>query len=106
MALKVLTANLLEGGTVVFLSSGGTWHPDIAAAAVAHTDAQVGALEAAGKAAVAANLVVDPYLVEVERNGPDNHLRPIKLREAIRALGPTVRPDLAQQRPSGRQHAA
>jgi hypothetical protein len=39
--------------------------------------------------------VVDPYLIEVTREGAVP--RPVRLREAIRARGPTVRPDLGKQ---------
>lgn len=45
--------------------------------------------------AVADRLVVTPYLIAVE-HGPAG-LRASHIKERIRALGPTVRPDLGRQ---------
>ena len=40
--------------------------------------------------------VVDPYLVDVEI-AADGRSRPRHYREALRALGPSMRPDLGKQ---------
>ena len=56
--------------------------------------AKASALDAAAKAADA-NLVVDPYPIELELRA--GHLAPKALRERIRATGPTVRVDLGKQ---------
>jgi sulfite reductase (NADPH) hemoprotein beta-component len=47
------------------------------------------------EAAAAANLVVEPYAIELEMRA--GHLAPKALRERIRASGPTVRSDLGKQ---------
>ena len=89
---QIVTANRLTDGIVVFQDATGGWSEDFARAA-AYDDATA-ALARAGED-VAASLVVYPYAIEVElRNG---HYAPKALREAIRAAGPTVRPDLGKQ---------
>lgn len=88
-ALQVVTANALRSGSVVFRTIRGDWSPDIADAVVAETSEAGEALLAAAMRDVAADVVVEAYLVDVERqeNGP----RPLLLRERIRALrGPTI----------------
>jgi hypothetical protein len=45
------------------------------------------------QADVRANRVMGLYLVEVSRQS--GHVRPVHIRERIRALGPTVRADLS-----------
>jgi hypothetical protein len=92
---KALTANLLRGGTVVFLDRTGAWSPAVDRAVVALEPDAVAALEQRGREAEAANLVTGAYLVEVERRG--GTVTPLHIRERIRALGPTVRPDLGIQ---------
>ena len=57
-------------------------------------------LDAAGKAALRNNEVVDAELVEVEPCGGE--IRPVRLRERIRAAGPTNRTDLGKQSRPGR----
>jgi hypothetical protein len=91
----IITANRLADGVVVFQNAGGGWDDDFNRAAVHNAkDATAAALTRAQRDE-AANLVVDPYAVEVEaRNG---HYAPKALREAIRAAGPTTRRDLGKQ---------
>ena len=63
-----------------------------------------GRLEAIGKAAFANNEVVDVDLIDVEL--VDGAIRPLRLRERIRAAGPTNRLDLGKQaRPATAQAA-
>ena len=90
---KVLTASLLAGGTVVFLARNGRWSDAIDDAAVALEPVALEALERRGREAEAANVVTGAYLVEVERR--DGRVLPVHIRERIRVLGPSVRPDLA-----------
>jgi len=92
---KALTANELRSGLVVFLDPDGRWTPDLNEADLAGEADRASGLEQAGKAAVAERIVVDPYLIEVERTGAG--LRPAHIRERIRTLGPTVRADLGKQ---------
>jgi len=90
MHFKILTANRLTDGLVLYLGSNG-WTQDISAAQRAENDSQAAALEDKGKLAAAANEVADPYLIDMDDDRPD------RWREAIRAAGPTVRTDLGYQ---------
>lgn len=93
--IKILTANNLLSGEVVFLTDDGDWSPHICEAAVAETAEAIAELEAAGVIGERERTVVASYLVDVERgsNGPV----PVRVREHIRTLGPTVRTDLGKQ---------
>ncbi len=92
---KALTANSLHSGVVVFLTRAGTWSEDINDACVAEEMQAWSALELKGEADKTANLIVDPYLIEVEKT--DAGARPAHIRERIRTLGPTIRTDLGKQ---------
>ena len=95
MTRSVLTANHLLSGEAVFLTEGELWSPHIDdALAVEDSDGKAW-LEAAGARSVAAQVVVEPYLIDVEAQGPS--LVPVRFRERLRTLGPTVRPDLGKQ---------
>jgi Protein of unknown function (DUF2849) len=85
---RILTANRLNDGAVVYLDRSGEWTRDLDRAAGAADEPAAGALLAAGERAVAQRLVVAPYLIEVE-TGKDG-LRPLRYRERLRALGPSV----------------
>lgn len=87
-ALRVLTANRLRDGAVAYRSAAGEWVTDINSAEIAHDAAAAGRLIAAGAAAVAARLVVAPYLIEVAMAGGD--IAPTSYRERIRAAGPSI----------------
>jgi hypothetical protein len=95
MTPKVLTGNRLSDGVVIYLTADGTWYEWLQAARVAQSEAEEAALTAAGEEAVQQQLVVAPYLMEVRVSaaGP----QPLKLREFIRASGPTVRVDVGKQ---------
>lgn len=87
--LQVLTANLLNEGMVVFLGRDEAWSSRLDVAQVAHSDTEIERLEAKGLSAVRANLVVDPYLVEVKET--DGSLVPVAHRERLRStLRPTI----------------
>ncbi len=88
MSNKILTANRLSDGLVVYLKGSNIWTTSLRDAAVARDDATEAKFLETGSAAVSANHVVDPYLVDVADNGEGFH--PIRFREAIRAKGPTV----------------
>jgi hypothetical protein len=94
MTAEVMTANRLLDGEVVFLGAHG-WIETIDAATVAVTPEGSKALDALGRQAMAVNEVVDAYLIEVAQE--EGRLRPVKLREYLRTLGPSVRPDLGKQ---------
>lgn len=92
--MKVLTANRLLDGEAVWFANG-TWIEGIDKAEIATDKAQEQRLEEAGKQGLAANLVVDVNLIDVEFI--DGGIHPTRLRERIRAAGPTIRTDLGKQ---------
>jgi Protein of unknown function (DUF2849) len=87
MDMKVLTANRLSDGIAVWHSAQG-WSTDIAKAeSVSDADGEA-RLNAIGAAASANNEVIDVNVVDAElANGK---LAAVKLRERIRAAGPTI----------------
>jgi len=89
MAQK-LTANRLIDGIVLYWK-GGDWTESLAEADFFESEEEAQAALAAAKDFVARNVVVSPYLFEMKGD------RPLKEREIIRALGPSVRPDLGKQ---------
>jgi len=93
-ALQMLTANRLVDGDVVYWRAGG-WVQTFGEADVFAVQADAdGALEAAKKF-VTGNVVVNPYLFDVRDDAGD--ITPVKEREIVRALGPSVREDLGKQ---------
>jgi hypothetical protein len=99
--MKVLTANRLIDGEVVWYGTDEAWIELIDGARIARDKAGEEMLQAIGKAALAANLVVDADLIDVELQA--GRIVPTRLRERIRAAGPTnhrhhgkqARPDFA-----------
>ncbi len=93
--LQVVIANRLRDGLVVFLGNEKKWVERVEDCAPAGDDAAAAELVALGEAAEANQEVIGADLIEVEDR--DGVLTPIKMREAIRAQGPTVRKDLGKQ---------
>lgn len=92
-APRIVSANDLMIGDVVYLTADGGWTRVLAEAAVA-TDAD--AAEALlARAAAQQAVVVDPYLAEVALD--DGAPRPLHYREVFRTRGPSNRPDLGRQ---------
>ena len=88
MVDKVLTANRLGDGIAVWLGANGEWTEDLQSALVARHAEAVSSLEEIGKRDFSANKVVDVNVIDVaEENG---QLWPTRLRERIRAAGPTM----------------
>jgi hypothetical protein len=95
-ARSVVTANRLRDGVPVYYAAADAWSPAIAVARDVAADA-ADALLAEAMAGPAAVAVVDAYVIEAV---PDDgnaaaaapRLRPVSLRERIRAFGPTTRP--------------
>ena len=85
---KLIIANQLDDGFVVFLTDSGDWSNAIADAAVANDDESAEQLFSTAKQAEQANLVIDPYLIDIEIK--DGKRIPCEYREYIRALGPSV----------------
>ena len=90
----ILVANDLADGGVVFRTAKG-WSPRHGDALIAGNAEAADALEAEGAAEMAANRVVDAYLVDVVLGGDGP--QPRHFRERLRTLGPSVRPDLGKQ---------
>ena len=92
---KILTANRLRDGEVVFLTHSGQWSENIDGAVLATEPQAQTALEARGKEDERVNLVTSVYLFDAERR--DGHVFASHIKERIRSLGPTVRTDLGKQ---------
>ena len=92
--MKVLTANRLTDGEAVWFADGG-WVESIGPADVVGDKDGEARLEAIGKAAYDNNEVVDVNLIDVDV--VDGRVVPQRLRERIRAAGPTNRVDLGKQ---------
>jgi len=93
---KILTANRLRDGTVVFLGGDDRWVERALDARVETDEAGCAALEAAGRAAVAAHAVVDPYLIDTAADANGRPV-PIRYRERLRAQGPSTHPHFGKQ---------
>lgn len=83
---RVVSANDLLVGDVVYLAADGGWTRQIDEAAIGATEAEAAALLARAEAQPGA--VVGPYLTEVAP-GSDG-LVPTHFREAFRASGPSI----------------
>lgn len=93
--MKVLTANRLTDGEAVWYAPSHHWSETLEGAEIARDKTHEEKLEAIGKAAIAANQVVDVDLIDVEL--VDGRIVPQRLRERIRAAGPSNRTDLGKQ---------
>lgn len=93
--MKVLTANRLIDGEAVWFAVDRSWGETIDRAEVATDKEAEARLEAVGRAAHENNEVVDVSLIDIEL--VDGVPVPTRLRERIRAAGPTNRSDLGKQ---------
>jgi hypothetical protein len=84
---QMIIANRLTDGLVVFYTGGG-WSQAIADGAVLDTAAEQQDGMTSAKQDERHCIVVDPNLIEVEK--ADDRWKPVAIREAIRAFGPTV----------------
>ena len=84
--MKIVTGNDLPTGDVIWWTGNG-WSRHVEDAADAGAQA-----EAVAREEEAARRVNGPYVIEASEtaDGP----RPAHIKDRIRALGPTVRPDL------------
>ncbi len=87
---QIITASRLGDGAVVFLDAQDGWSERLDHAAVFPDKAAAAIGLATGDAAQAASLVVDVYAIDVSTQG--GSIVPLKLREVIRARGPTILP--------------
>lgn len=89
--MKILTANALISGDVVYWTQSGDWVGSIQEASLIDDEAAAQMLRAAE-----ANIeLVGAYLVSMD--APARPVAREKLREIIRAQGPTTRLDLGKQ---------
>jgi hypothetical protein len=95
MLPQVLTANRLSVGEVVYWNAAKGWVQHLHDAEVLPDAEAEGVLKDAGARSVQERQVVGVYLFEVRVN--DGSIVPVKTREAIRAAGPSARPDLGKQ---------
>jgi hypothetical protein len=91
-----ITANDLRSGEVVFWAAG-RW-------AARFADAQLFADMASADPALSAakaqpTVVVEPYVIEVAET--DGFPAPTSFRERVRALGPTIHPEMGKQAEGG-----
>jgi hypothetical protein len=86
--LKVISANRLADGIVVYAGPGGAWFERLKDARILASSAEAEAALEAALQDVRRNLIVDPSLVDVAEEA--GVLRPLTLRESIRAQGPTI----------------
>jgi hypothetical protein len=100
---KVITANDLRQGLVVFLTPGGGWSLDIAEARVIEDGPDLEQAAAYAKAQHDARIVVEPYPIDVTVTG--GLPVPQRLREKIRAdRGPTIPYGEGERRKLGQAH--
>jgi hypothetical protein len=86
---KVITANDLGDGLVVFLAPDGGWTHDIAESRLLADGAELEEASAYARAQHDARVVVEPYPIDVKL--VDGRPEPVRLREKIRAdRGPTI----------------
>lgn len=94
MPVKVITANELTFGDVVYWTKARDWQPSLQQAQVLDDDDADGALELAAESVKRCE-VVAPYAfpVRVEHG----RIFALSAREQIRARGPSVRLDVGKQ---------
>lgn len=88
---QIVTANRLIDGEVVFRAADGAWVPDVNGAGVLADKAAAEAAHAAALADMDAAIVVDVAVIDVTVEA--GRIVPVRLRERIRAYGPTVKSD-------------
>ncbi len=99
MSAKVMTANLLRDGDVVYLTVAGTWSLWLSEAMVVNDPSGETDLEDGAKQAERDQVVIGPYLMDVAES--DAGPQPIGTREIIRAKGPTVHLHFGKQAMAG-----
>lgn len=94
--LRVLTANDLLSGDVVYFTKARKWSRSLDDALLADTPEDVKVLEALVTSGEVEAATASAYVVDLTRQD-DGKVRPAHYREAIRTFGPTVRPDFGPQ---------
>src|SRR5258706_11180231 len=86
---KIMTANRLRDGTIVYLGAKG-WSEKFADALIAETPEDEARLNTIAASDVKDRVVVGAYLAQAKKG--DGGPQPLSQREHIRATGPSVRP--------------
>jgi hypothetical protein len=86
---KAITANRLDDGRVVFLDDVGGWAPTLVEARLLSDGPELDEASAYARAQHEARIVVEPYPIDIVM--VDGLPVPARIRERIRAQGPTVR---------------
>ena len=87
MSMEILAANELTSGTAVYLDKNGNWQESLQAARLFAKD-EAEARDAAIAASKATGRIIGVEIEEVEQ--VDGHVVPKRMRERIRAAGPTT----------------
>ena len=85
--MEILTGNELISGATVYLDASGTWVEDLQAARL-FTKTEAAERDAALAATKATGRIISLEIEEVEQG--DGQIVPRRLRERIRAAGPTA----------------
>jgi Protein of unknown function (DUF2849) len=85
---KVISANRLADGIVVYAGRGGAWVEHLNGALILAGIEEADAALSLAQNDVARNLIVEPFLVDITQDAAG--LRPSTLRDSIRAHGPTI----------------
>ncbi len=93
--MKVITANRLLNGDVVWMGESGTWVERVTLAKVLEDKEAVEEGLALGAEAERQQEVVGVYDIAVTIE--DGVIVPVRYREQIRATGPTTHPNLGKQ---------
>lgn len=93
--MKVITANRLLNGDVVWLGESGSWVERVTLARTFEGKDQIAEGLSIGQQAEKNQEVVGVY--EMDVTVEDGVLVPVRLRERIRAAGPTTHPQFGKQ---------
>jgi hypothetical protein len=96
---KVITANILTDGIVVYLAAGGAWTEQLPEARFLTDESEQTRLLHIAEQDVERLIIVEPYLMDASdgANGPE----PQSQRERIRATGPTIPTNFNTPHPEG-----
>jgi uncharacterized protein DUF2849 len=84
---RAVTGNRVRDGVPIFFAGSGVWSPAVDDAVHVAAEAADALLAEAQKGPLPLE-AIGPYVIEVAIE--DDHLRPVLLRERIRAFGPTA----------------
>jgi hypothetical protein len=89
--MQMIIASRLVDGRVVFMGADARWAESIEDGVLLSTDEETAQLMSAAEQAIERCEIVDAYPIEVVVENGER--RPVEVREAIRAFGPSVRSD-------------